>query len=110
MSFISSSKLASTVSTKVGDDKNVEKAALKSEVSMTPVILTEVEKKHQSLPITPLHDLFHAPEPNQTTFRTCFYVTRVEPGQVADCVKAYNKSTKKVSSAKGAAKGSDLIY
>jgi hypothetical protein len=38
---------------------------------MTPVILTEVEKKHQSLPITPLHDLFHAPEQNQTTFRTC---------------------------------------
>jgi hypothetical protein len=110
MSFISSSKLASTVSTKVSDDKNVEKAALKSEVSMTPVILTEVEKKHQSLPITPLHDLFHAPENNSTTFRTCFYVTKVEPGQVADCVKAYNKGTKKVSSAKGAAKGSDLIY
>jgi len=62
MSFISSSKLASAVSSKVSDDKNVEKAALKSEVSMTPVILTEVEKKHQSLPITPLHDLFHAPE------------------------------------------------
>jgi hypothetical protein len=49
MTFISSSKLASTVSSKVTDDKTTEKAALKSKVSMTPVVLTEVDKKHANL-------------------------------------------------------------
>jgi len=45
MTFISTSKLASTLS-KVGDDKSPEKAALKSGTSMLPVVLTEVDKKH----------------------------------------------------------------
>jgi len=108
MTFISSSKLASTLSQKVADEKNSEKAALKSRVSMTPVVLTEVEKKHQNLPNTSLHDLFHSPDNSTNTFRTCFYVTQVQPGDVKECVKSYDKKTKKVSSAK--TKGGDLIY
>lgn len=109
MTFISSSKLATSVSSKVSDDKADEKASLKARDGLTPVILTEVDKKHQSLPLTRLQELFHEPDNSVTTFRTCFYVTKVEPGNVQDCVKAYSKSTKKASSAK-AVKGGDLIY
>jgi len=109
MTFINTSKLAATVSSKVADDKTSEKAALKSKVSMTPIVLTEVDKKHAGLATTQLHDLFHTPDTSTTTFRTCFYVTKVEPGNVNEMVKSYNKGTKKTSSAKGA-KGGDLIY
>jgi len=109
MTFINTSKLAATVSSKVADDKTSEKAALKSKVSMTPIVLTEVDKKHAGLATTQLHDLFHTPDTNTSTFRTCFYVTKVEPGNVNEMVKSYNKGTKKTSTAKGA-KGGDLIY
>lgn len=108
MTFIDSSKLASNLVQKVSDDKSDEKAILSSKDS-APVVLTEVDKKHQSLPITRLHDLFHEPDNSTSTFRTCFYVTKVEPGKVEDCVKSYNKSSKKTQSAKGV-KGGDLIY
>lgn len=107
MTFINSSKLAASVS-KVADEKKTEQASLKNKVSMTPVVLTEVDKKHQHMQTTSLSDLFHNPE-SGTTFRTCFYVTKVEPGNVAECVKSYDKKSKKVQSAKGA-KGGDLIY
>jgi len=108
MTFISSSKLAANVASKVSNDKAAEKASLKAQDGLTPVVLTEVDKKHASLPLTRLHDLFHEPDNSVTTFRTCFYVTKVEPGNVKDCCKVYSKSTKKATSAKGA-KG-DLIY
>merc|ERR1712167_338864 len=104
-----SSKLASSIASKVSDDKSSEKAALKSKVSMTPIVLTEVDKKHAGLATTQLHDLFHSPDTSTSTFRTCFYVTKVEPGSVNEMVKSYNKGTKKTTSAKGA-KGGDLIY
>lgn len=109
MTFISSSKLASTISSKVTDDKTTEKAALKAKVSMTPVVLTEVDKKHANLQTTPLHDLFHSPDTSTSTFRTCFYVTKVEPGSVNEMVKSYSKASKKATSCKGS-KGGDLIY
>ena len=108
MTFIGSSKLAAAVS-KVADEKNSEKAALKSKVSMTPVVLTEVDKKHQGLANTSLHDLFHSPDTSTSTFRTCFYVTKVEPSNIHECVKSYDKGKKKTSSCKGV-KGGDLIY
>jgi hypothetical protein len=76
---------------------------------MTPVILTEVDKKHQNLQTTSLHDLFHSPDNSTSTFRTCFYVTRVEPGSTQEAVRAYDRKTRKTTSAKGS-KGSDLIY
>lgn len=108
MTFIGSSKLAAAVS-KVANENSTEKAALKSKVSMAPCVLTEVDKKHAGLATTPLHDLFHSPDTSTSTFRTCFYVTKVEPSNLADCVKSYDKSKKKTASSKGA-KGGDLIY
>ena len=108
MTHISSSKLAAALS-KVNNDNSSEKAALKSGVSMTPVVLTEVDKKHANLATSTLHDLFHSPDNSTNTFRVCFYVTRTEPGHVEEACKVYNKSSKKTTSAKGS-KGGDLIY
>jgi len=108
MTFINSSKLAASVS-KVADEKATEKASLKSKVSMTPVVLTEIDKKHHGLTSTSLHDLFHHADSSTNTFRTCFYVTKVEPGNVHEACKAYDKKNKKASSAKGG-KGGDMIY
>lgn len=107
MTFINSSKTAAALSSKVSDEKSAEKASLKAKVSMTPVVLTEVDKKHQGLANTSVHDLFHSPDMSTSTFRTCFYVTKVEPGSAADCVKSFDKKTKKVAAAK---KAGDLIY
>ena len=59
MTFVSFSKLAKEVKTKVTDDKSVEKAALKQDVSLSAVVLTEVDKKHAGLPLNSLQDLFH---------------------------------------------------
>lgn len=108
MTFIASSKLAATLA-KVSNETQTERAALKTSVSMTPVILTEVDKKHQTLLTTSLHDLFHNADNNNSTFRTCFYVTKVEPGTVNEAVKSFDRKTRKTSAAKGA-KGGDLIY
>ena len=57
--------------------------------------------------MTSLHNLFHGNETGNT-FRTCFYVTKVEPSDVAESVVCYDKKTKKVSSAKNG-KG-DLVH
>ena len=52
--------------------------------------------------------LFRSSSDNSTnTFRTCFYVTRVEPGNVADACKSYNRSSKKTSNN---CSSGDLIY
>lgn len=59
MTFVSTSKLASNLA-KVTDDRGPERFALKSATSMLPVVLTEVDKKHQALPTTSLHELFHS--------------------------------------------------
>lgn len=108
MTFISASKLAATLG-KVQNEINTEKEALKKDFSATPVVLTEVDKKHQGLVTTSLHDLFHSPDNSTNTFRTCFYVTRVEPGNAAEAVRVWNKKTRTSGSAKGA-KGGDFIY
>ena len=108
MTFINSSKLAASVS-KVSNENATEKAQLKSAVSMAPVVLTEVDRKHANLQNTSLHDLFHSPDTSTNTFRTCFYVTRVEPGTVNDAVRNYDRKTKKSTSCKGC-KGGEHIY
>jgi hypothetical protein len=107
MTFISSSKTAAAVS-KVQDEKTTEKAALKTETSTVPVILTEIDKKHQGLNNTSLHDLFHNPDQNTSTFRTCFYVTKIEPGQVANACVSFDK--KKRTTTKCTPKCTDTIY
>jgi len=107
MTFISTSSTAAKLS-KISDDRAPEKAALKSNLSMLPVVLTEVDKKHQGLPMSSLHDLFHGPATATTTFRTCFYVTKVEPSDVSESVVVYDKKTKKTASSK-TGKG-DLVH
>lgn len=46
MTFVSNSKLAKEVKSKVADERQTEKAAIKQAVNMNAVILTEVDKKH----------------------------------------------------------------
>jgi hypothetical protein len=115
MTFISASKLSKEVKSKVSDDKAVEKAALKQDVSLSAVILTEVDKKHANLPTHSLQDLFHNADTDKEissrdTFRTQFYVTKVEPSDVREWVKSYDKKTKKATSLKGAAKADNAIF
>jgi len=110
LSFISTSKLSKEVKGKVHDEKAPDRAAIKKGVSMKAVTLTEIDKKHAALPNTPLSDLFHNadndPElSNKTTFRTNFYVTKIEPADVKEWAKSYDKKTKVASSLK-AGKGS----
>ena len=106
MTFASQSKLAKEVRAKVTDEKQTEKESLKQPVSMNATILTEIDKKHAGLPTTTLYDLFHYadndPElANKTTFKTTFYVTRIEPTDPKEWVKSYDKKTKKATSLKG---------
>nr|AAC27615.1 alpha telomere binding protein [Oxytricha trifallax] len=116
VTFISTSKLAKELRGKITDDRAVEKAALKQDVSLSAVVLTEVDKKHAGLPAHSLHDLFHNADSDKElsskdTFRTQFYVTKIEPSDVKEWVKAYDRKTKKVTSLKGsAAKGGDNIF
>ena len=50
MTFVSSSKLAKELKAKVHEEK-ADKAEIKKDVMMNATILTEVDKKHQGLPI-----------------------------------------------------------
>lgn len=115
MTFVSASKLAKDVKAKVSDDRTLEKASLKQDVSLSAVVLTEVDKKHAGLPTHSLQDLFHNVDTDRElsgkdTFRTQFYITKIEPSDVKEWVKSYDKKTKKSGSAKGAAKADNLIY
>lgn len=96
MTFTSTSKLGATLN-KVANDTSAEKAALKSGNNMLRVVLSEVDKKHASLPITSLREMF-ASTGATTTFRTSFYVSKVEPSNLVEAVQSYDKKTKKFSS------------
>lgn len=115
MTFVSSSKLAKELKSKVADEK-ADKNALKADISMNATILTEIDKKHTNLPIHSLQDLFHNVDTDKEisgkdTFRTQFYVTKIEPSDVKEWTKAYDKKTKKTTSLKGSsAKASSAIY
>lgn len=118
MTFVSTSKLAKEVKSKVADDKTTEKATIKSPLMMNAVILTEIDKKHANLPTTTLYDLFHYADSdpelaNKTTFKTTFYVTKIEPVDVKEWVKSYDKKTKKATSLKASKEtksAGNLIY
>jgi hypothetical protein len=116
LTFVSSSKLAKEVKAAAKDEK-VDKVALKGD-HFNATVLTEVDKKHAALPITSLQDLFHNAETDKEiagkdTFRTQFYVTKIEPADVKEWTKQYDKKTKKATSLKGAAAAkaaTNLIY
>lgn len=109
LSFVSSSKLARTLGSKVNDDWKQDQVELAKAVPSHAIILSEVDKKHAGLKHTTINDLFHQ-EGSLTgnTFRTHFSVVKVE-GPTAELVQSYNKTTKKATSAKGT-KGGDLIW
>ena len=114
MTFVSSSKLAKELKSKAHEEK-LDKAALKQDVMMNATILTEVDKKYHGLPVHSLQDLFHNVETDKEisghdTFRTQFYVTKIEPADVKEWVKSYDKKTKKTTSCKGEKAAGNLIY
>jgi hypothetical protein len=101
MTFVASSGLAKSLASKVKDDgKNVAGHAS---------VVSEVDKRWANHASTSLNDLFHHESSlSGNTFRTTFQVVKVE-GAVNEMVKSWNKSSKKMSSAKGA-KGGDLCW
>lgn len=107
MTFISSSKLATAVA-KVQDDVAADKAELAKDVPSVAVTISDIDRKYAALQSTSLEELFGG-KLSGDTFKTSFCVTRVEPGDIRDAVKVYDRKTKKVSSAKGA-KGGELVW
>ena len=107
MSFVGSSRLAKAIAGKVHDDQKADAAELNKAVPSHAIIVSDVDKKHQNMAHTSLHDLFHS-DVHGTVFRTCLNVVKVE-GAVQDMCRVYNKNTKKASSAKGS-NDSNLIW
>ncbi len=111
LSFPKDSKAGKELRSKVADEK-VDKAAV---TGVSATFLTEVDKAHADLPVSSLQDLFHNIETDKdiqerTTFRTHFYVTKIESADVKEWTKSYDKKTKKASSFKGAKGNAGAIY
>lgn len=107
MTFVSSSRLAGAVA-KVQEDLAADKAELAKAVPSVAVNMSDIDRKWAGLQSTSLEELFGGKQAGDT-FRTSFCVTRVEPADIRDAVKVYDRKTKKVSSAKGA-KGGELVW
>ena len=107
MSFISASRLAGSLS-KVSDDWASEKAALSQATPSTAITISTVGAKYAGWKSTNLEELFGSKNLQGDTFRTSFCVTRVEPGDLKEACKVWDKKSKKASSAKGS-KG-ELIW
>jgi len=107
MTFVSSSRLAAAVG-KVQEDLAADRAELAKAVPAVAINMSEVDRKWAGLQSTSLEELFSGKSAGDT-FRTSFCVTRVEPGDIRDAVKVYDRKTKKLSSAKGA-KGGELVW
>lgn len=111
ISFPATSKLAKELRAKVADEK-LDKTAI---TGVNATILTEVDKKHAGLPIHTLQDLFHNIETDKDiqgkdTFRTQFYVTKIESADVKEWTKSYDKKTKKATSFKGVKGNANAIF
>lgn len=107
MTMINGSRLAGSLGS-VKDDWSADKAELKKDSPAYAVTVSEVDRKWNSLPMTSLETLFTSKAISGDSFRTRFCVTSVEPADLRDATKGWNKKDKKASSAKGA-KG-DLIW
>jgi|Transcript_22219 hypothetical protein len=107
MTFIGSSKLAGAVA-RVQDDSAADRAELAKDVPSVAVTISEIDRKYANLPSTSLEELFGG-KATADTYRTSFCVTRVEPADIRDAVKVYDRKAKKVSTAKGA-KGGELVW
>ena len=111
LAFPAGAKLAKEVRSKATDDK-VDKASV---TGASATVLTEVDKKYANLPFVSLQDLFHNVETDKDlqakdTFRTQFYVTRIESADVREWTKSFDKKTKKAASFKGAKGNAGAIY
>lgn len=104
--FINSSSVAKSLN-KVSESDKENAAELAKAHPSHAITVTEVDSKHANLPHTNLKELFHQ---NKTsgTYRTSFFVVRVDPADHKDATKSWDKKAKKASSAKGH-KG-DLIW
>jgi len=111
LTFVSFSKLAKEVGSKVTDDRKEEVLSLKEAVSMHPVMLSEVDKKYAEMSITPIKDLFSedAEVAKNTVFRTHFSVSKVEPVSVLEYCKNYDKKSNKTTSTKGVKSGTFIF-
>lgn len=113
LTFISHSKLGKDIS-KINDDKKDASSGLKSNLNLNPVNVSEVDKKYQNWNNTGLHDLFHYSENDpelskNTTFRTNFQVMKIEPSDVKEWAKSYDKKSNKATSLKSS-KGGQAIW
>jgi hypothetical protein len=111
LTFPAGSKLAKEIRGKAADEK-VDRAAI---TGSSATVLTEVDKKWANLPVHSLQDLFHNVESDKElqskdTFRTQFYVTRIEAANVQEWTKSLDKKTKKSSSFKGQKGNANAIY
>jgi len=113
LTFIQGAKITKDIKAKVHDEH--EKPAGKGKNQAAAVVLTEIDKKHQGLRNTPLSELFHEADSDpelakETTFRTTFTIQKIEPADVKEWTKAYDKKTKKATSVKGSKNAAGLIY
>jgi hypothetical protein len=111
LTFPGAAKLAKEVRTKVADER-VDRATI---TGSSATVLTEVDKKYAGLPVHSLQDLFHNVETDKEiqskdTFRTQFYVTRIEAANVQEWTKSLDKKTKKTASFKGQKGNANAIY
>ena len=111
LTFPAGSKLSKEIRGKAADEK-VDKTAI---TGSSATVLTEVDKKWANLPIHSLQDLFHNVESDKDlqtkdTFRTQFYVSRIESANVQEWTKSLDKKTKKTSSFKGQKSNANAIY
>lgn len=97
--FIGSSKIAKGLA-KVTEDDKENAAELAKDHPAHAITVSEVDSKHAGLQHSNLNELFHQ---NKTsgTFRTSFFVTKVEPSSSVEATKHYDAKTKKTGSAKG---------
>ena len=82
-------------------------------VPSVPVTVSEIDKAHKNLQPCSLEELYSSSKLCGDTFRTNFCVTRVDPEDVREFVKVYEKKTHKLSSAKGITtlpKGSEFVW
>ncbi len=96
MTFGENCKLAREIKAKVSEDKKAQ---------LTLQTISEVSKDYHNMPPTPMIELFHSNESDpsifgKSLFRVRFYVTKIEPSDVKEWVKGYDKKTKKFQSLK----------
>jgi hypothetical protein len=97
--FISSSKVTKSFA-KVSEDEKETTAELSHANPSHAITVSSVDATYAGMQHTNLTELFHQ---NKTsgTFRTSFFVVKVEPSDMSEATKSWDKKSKKSGSAKG---------